>query len=227
VPTLGAGERGGRSSVGSMKRAADASPGPAGATPASPCHDSRQPLQRAPAASRPQAAGPRPRATSRAEQRLLLPGQRAGRQRSKERALTYPLCLDDSAEGSLPEAQRKSPVKRAGNLAGNSTGGREISCPLSLSLWLLHRGAGQLSAPNLYQLSKYSVVLTGCWIAWGKNSVPHRRQLVKHLTPSLLVAGSSDISQLQKEPREEPRAGEARPPPAGSHQATGIPPGAT
>lgn len=51
-------------------------------------------------------------------------------------------------------------MKSAGNLAGNGTRGREISCLFPVRSWLLRQGAGQLSAPNLYQLSKYSVVLT-------------------------------------------------------------------
>lgn len=77
---------------------------------------------------------------------------------------------------------------------GMVLGGKQSAALLSLSLRLLHRGAGQLLAPNLYQLSKYSCPDTGCWIARGRNSVPHRQQLVKHLTPSLLWAGSLFLS---------------------------------
>lgn len=118
--------------------------------------------------------------------------------------------------GSLLEAQQRSPLKTARN--GN--GGKQSAAPLSLSLQLLHRGAGQLLAPNLYQLSKYSCPDTGCWIARGRNSVPHRQQLVKHLTPSLLWAGSLFLSY-----RKESRASEAGPLPAESLQAMEIPPG--
>lgn len=63
-------------------------------------------------------------------------------------------------QGFLLEAQRRSSVKRTGKLGGNGAEGRKPSCLLSLTLWLLHQGAGQLSAPNLYQLPKYSLVLT-------------------------------------------------------------------
>lgn len=103
---------------------------------------------------------------------------------------------------------------------GMVLGGKQSAALLSLSLRLLHRGAGQLLAPNLYQLSKYSCPDTGCWIARGRNSVPHRQQLVKHLTPSLLWAGSLFLSC-----RKESRASEAGPLPAESLLARGIPPG--
>lgn len=145
--------------------------------------------------------------------RMVTHGQRAGSWVSKERELT-----------PVPDGSTGGPCWQHGKESTEDSkeryrGGKQPAAPLSLSLLLLHRGAGQLLAPNLYQLSKYSCPDTGCWIARGRNSVPHRQQLVKHLTPSLLWAGSFLSC------RKESRGSEAGPLPAESLQARGTPPG--
>lgn len=72
---------------------------------------------------------------------------------------TYPLCLDDSAGG--PCWRHSKGIRRRGQETWQGTvlGGEKSATP-SLSMQLLHQGAGQLSAPNLYQPSKNSIVLT-------------------------------------------------------------------